>query len=325
MRSKRGSGAALALLSLLLVLGGAKNALALTLNLSTDKGCGSGAVYQTGETTRFFFGSDSTTNATLTLEKPDGASTLFSGTLQAGVTYVITGTAGSPDGQRTLTLTAGTTSVTCAYGVGATPPPGLVLDVHTNKGCGASASFAVGETTQFIFSADQTVSATLTLLKPDGTTTTLFNGTLQAGVPQTISGTAGQPTGTRTLTLTSGTTSVTCTYDVVSSSAVLTGSIRTNNGCGVSFLRGNPVSIIVNSSLDASAQVTLTRPDGSISVLFNGPVAAGDTTVATGTAGDPTGPNSTRTLSLTLTKPGFTTVTSTCTYDVQPPNTLSPG
>jgi hypothetical protein len=71
--------------------------------------------------------------------------------------------------------------------------------------------------------------------------------------------------------------------------------------------------------------VTLTRPDGTTVLLFNGPVSAGDTTVATGTAGDPTGAGSTRTLKLTLTKSGFTTVMSTCTYDVQPSNILAPG
>jgi hypothetical protein len=302
-----------------------KTALALTLSLSTDKGCGSGAVFQIGETTNIFFGSDTTTNATLILTRPDGDSLLFSGTLQASVTYVITGTAGSPAGPRTLTLTAGATSVTCSYGVGSTPPPGLELNLETSKGCGSGASFQVGETTQFQFSANQTVSATLTLAKPDGTTTTLFNGTLQADVPQTFTGTAGQPTGTRTLTLTSGATSVTCTYDVVSSGPVLAGSVRTNNGCDVSFLKGNPVSIIVNSSLDANARVTLTRPDGTTSLLFNGPVAAGDTTIASAPAGDPTGDGSIRTLQLTLTKPGFTTVTGTCAYDVQSADTLSPG
>lgn len=325
IRSKRGSGGALALLSLFLLLSGTRPALALTLSLSTNKGCGSAAAFNIGDTTRFFFGSDTTTNGTLTLAKPDGTTTtLFNQTMQAGVTYVITGTAGSPTGMRTLTLTAGTTSKTCTYTVGSSSQS-LVLDVHTNKGCGAGATFAIGESNQIIFSANQTVNATLTLMKPDGTTTTLFNSTLQAGVPRTINGVAGQPTGTRTLTLTSGSTSVPCTYSVVSTSQVLTGSVRTNNGCDVTFLKGSTVSVIVNSSLDANAQVTLTRPDGSTVVLFNGPVSAGDTTVATGTAGDPTGAGSTRTLRLTLTKPGFTTVMSTCRYDVQPANILSPG
>jgi hypothetical protein len=325
MRSKRGSGGALALLSLFLLLSGTRPALALTLNLTTNKGCGSGAAFNIGDTTQFAFGSDTTTNGKLTLAKPDGTTTtLFNQTMQAGTTYVITGTAGSPTGMRTLTLTAGTTSKTCTYTVGSSTQS-LVLDVHTNKGCGAGATFVIGEANQILFSSNQTVNGTLTLMKPDGTTTTLFNSTMQAGTTYTINGTAGSPTGMRTLTLTSGSTSVTCTYTVGSSSQMLTGSVRTNNGCGVSFLKGNTINVIVNSSLAANAQVTLTRPDGTTVVLFNGPVSAGDTTVATGTAGDPTGAGSTRTLKLTLTKSGFTTVMSTCTYDVQPSNILAPG
>jgi hypothetical protein len=96
----------------------------LTLDVRTDRGCGAAAVYQTGETVRITLTSNQTTNAQLTLTRPDGTvSALFNDVLQAGVARVINGVAGGT-GVRTLTLSEGTTTATCAFSVGTvTPPP----------------------------------------------------------------------------------------------------------------------------------------------------------------------------------------------------------
>jgi hypothetical protein len=101
------------------LLAGTRPALAQELSVRTDKGCGIEAVYEIGEAIRISFSSSQTTSGRLTLGRPDGAAvTLFSGTLQGGVTYVIAGRVGAPNGTRTLTLTAGSgaaASATCEY------------------------------------------------------------------------------------------------------------------------------------------------------------------------------------------------------------------
>jgi hypothetical protein len=124
MSTRCNAGISLALVGLIGLLGGSTPALAQVLEVRTDRGCGSQAVYQNGEVTRFFFSSSQTGNGRLTLAKPDGTTlTLADRTLLAGVTYTITGRIGLPNGTRTLTLTAGSASATCTYSLGAPSPP----------------------------------------------------------------------------------------------------------------------------------------------------------------------------------------------------------
>lgn len=132
--------------------------------------------------------------------------------------------------------------------------------------------------------------------------------------------------GTRTITVTvtnsaNETGSATCTLTVGSGSQTqLSGSVRTQNGCGVTFFNGNTVQVIVNSNMTATARVTLTYPDGSTVILFNSTVGPGDTTVASGTAG---GASGTRTLNLRLTVGSTVFNAPPCTYSVTA-NTLAP-
>lgn len=117
----------------------------------------------------------------------------------------------------------------------------------------------------------------------------------------------------------------TCTLTVGSSAQnQLTGDVRTQNGCGVTFFNGNTVRIIVNSNMTARARVTLTKPDGmggtTTLLLFDSTVSPGDNLVAQGTAGSPFGM---RTINLTLTA-GSMTFTDSCTYNVTA-STLAPG
>jgi len=142
----------LTLVGLVLLLAGARPALAQQLVVTTSKGCGDAAVFQLGEAVRISFSSSQTVAAQLTLLKPDGSSTtLFNGTLQAGVTRFIDGSAGAPEGTRTLTLTAGSSSVTCTYVVGAPTASGQearvlgILDLNgTQETLVAPATVAAG-------------------------------------------------------------------------------------------------------------------------------------------------------------------------------------
>ena len=98
MSTKGGQGIGLALVGLLGFLCGSTPALAQALDVRTDRGCGSQAVYQNGEVTRFFVSSSQTVNGLLTLAKPDGTTlTLANQTLMGGM-YVFTDLARrSPD------------------------------------------------------------------------------------------------------------------------------------------------------------------------------------------------------------------------------------
>jgi hypothetical protein len=197
--------------------------------------------------------------------------------------------------------------------------------VTTNKGCGSAASFAIGDPIAITFSVTQGTSdkSHLTLQLQNGTNTSvLFNSDVTGSHTFQINGTIGSPTGTRTLTLTatpvSPTTGTqitkTCSYTVTSSSQTLTGSVRTQRGCGVTFMPGDVINYLVTSSLSAHATVVLTRAGVPAQTLFDGDVPAGTSLVAQRSASSTTG---TRTITLTLTKTGFPTVTATCTYDVQ--------
>lgn len=125
MSTKRSPGVSLALVALPLLLGSSTPALAQLLSVRTDKGCGSQAIYQIGETTQFFFSSSQTMNGRLTLAKPDGTTlTLADQPLLAGITYTFTGRIAPPTGTRTLALTAGSVSATCTYSFGPPSPPG---------------------------------------------------------------------------------------------------------------------------------------------------------------------------------------------------------
>jgi hypothetical protein len=197
--------------------------------------------------------------------------------------------------------------------------------VTTNKGCGSGATFVVGDSIAITFSVTQDSSDTshLTLQLQNGSsTTTLFNRDVLGSHTFQISGTVGSPSGTRTLTLTATPVSPTtgtqitkmCSYTVTSSSQTLTGSVRTQRGCGVTFMPGDIINYLVTSSLSAHATVVLTRAGVPAQTLFDGDVPAGTSLVAQRVASSTTG---TRTITLTLTKTGFPTVTATCTYDVQ--------
>ena len=77
MSHKRRPGIGVALAGLAILLGSSTPALAQALEVRTDRGCGSQAVYQEGQTSLVFFRSSQTVNARLTLAKPDGSTLLL--------------------------------------------------------------------------------------------------------------------------------------------------------------------------------------------------------------------------------------------------------
>src|SRR5947209_16593926 len=211
MYSRFRSSAGLAVASLVLLLGGSlgppASAQSLTASLTTDRGCGAGAVFNIGESDQILFRVSKSASVTLRLQRPDGTISTFLANqpLVGGVTYTINGVIGNPPGQRLLTLDAVAGAQTahkeCTYSAQAAAST-LTATLQTNRGCGAGAVFNIGESDQILFSVSQSASVTLRLQRPDGTTSTfLANQPLVGGVTYTINGVIGNPPGQRLLTL----------------------------------------------------------------------------------------------------------------------------
>ena len=148
MRSTFRSGVGVTLVSLFLFVGGSLGTVAsaqsLTASLATDRGCGSTALYNLGESNRILFSVSQNASVTLRLQRPDGTVSTFLANqpLLGGVTYAINGVIGNPLGQRLLTLdaVAGTqrAHAECTYTARAVTQA-LVVTLQTNRGCGGTA------------------------------------------------------------------------------------------------------------------------------------------------------------------------------------------
>jgi hypothetical protein len=246
-----------------------------TATLTTDRGCGGSARYAFGELITFRYTVSETSVVTLTLTRPDGFVTrpVFQQTVPAGVTQTVTGIAGNGAGPRQLLLNAtsatGSTQVECIYYVeGGTPqpPPGqFTASVTTDRGCGATAVYQIGETSVFRVTVSQNASVTLRLQYPDGSVRTLlFNEPLAAGAVRTISGIIGNPPGQRRLILdaTSGgqTVRAECTYSTGSTQpppGQLTASVTTDRGCGATAVYQLGETSVFRVTVSQNAFVTL--------------------------------------------------------------------
>jgi hypothetical protein len=206
--------------------------------------------------------------------------------------------------------------------VGSMAQAAIVANLTIDKGCG-STSYKVGDPISINFGATQPMGQIVHLtlaLQNGGALTTLFDRDVTAPAQFQINGTIGQPAGQqRTLTLTASAAGMTtqklnCSFTPGANQAALTGSVSTQNGCGVSFQVGQEVDFLVTSSQAAAFRLVFQRPDGTF-VIFTGSVPAGTTTVSTGFAGLPLGM---RTLSLRLSNvtTGQTFTAPTCSYNV---------
>jgi hypothetical protein len=213
--------------------------------------------------------------------------------------------------------------VLCLGGsVGSTAQAAITANLTIDKGCG-STSYKVGDPISISFGATQPMGQIvhLTLALQNGSArTTLFDRNVTAPAQFQINGTIGQPAGQlRTLALTATASGMTpqtrtCTFTPGASQTNVTGSVSTQNGCGVTFQVGQEVDFVVTSSQPADFNLVLRKPDGT-SLIFTGSVPAGTTTVSTGTAGLPVGM---RTLSLMLRSQmtGQTFTAPLCSYNV---------
>jgi len=275
---------------------------AVAVDVHTGKGCGAGATYNDGDTAQVFVSIASTGNFTATLMDiwPDSSQhVVFQNvTLQGGVQYFVTGgLKTTPAGVHSLafhvvsqsntTLTGdGTCGFTVAQVAGA-----IAADVHTNKNCGASAVFTVGETITVLMTAGQTSMATLTETPPGSSTPNIIfqNVMFQAGVQYFVTGTASTPTGTRNLHLhlisttnSALTGDADCAFTVNSGSVggTVTVDIHTNKGCTTSsttvhFAQGEANTIFFTVGRNAIVNISVTRPDGTFTILSNFSATAG--------------------------------------------------
>jgi len=338
VKDRFGRWVPLALASLLFLLGGSSAHAALTATLTTDRGCGGSATYQNGETIRVSYSVSEAASVTITLTRPDGfvLRPVFQQFVPAGVTRTYEATVGGVNGPRQLFLDAFSNtehaSVECIYyGTGGTPnppPPNpLTAQLETNKGCGPTAVYSLGEQSIFRYRVSKSALVTLRLQRPDGTISTLVaNQPLAAGVTGVVTGIIGAPLGQRILTLTAvagaETAQQQCTYTAQGSPGPGPGPQTLNVGvdrnCGSTYRLGEQVTILYRSSFTTTVSLRLLYPDGTSRFLVqNQPVIAGQTYATVGVAGQPLG---TRTLTLSGAAPpgGTPPADATCSYTVVP-------
>src|SRR2546425_162473 len=173
----------------------------------------------------------------------------------------------------------------------------LTVSLTTDRGCGASAVYNIGEPNQFLFSVSKIARVTLTLTLPDGTMRPVrVNMPVVNGVTYSIPGIIGNPPGQRLLTLDAAagteTAQAQCTYSAGAVTNPLTVTLTTDRGCGPSALSntGEPITFNYSASKNALVTLQLLRPDGTRSVLAaNQAVAGGATQTFTGVIGNPPG------------------------------------
>jgi hypothetical protein len=314
---------------------------AIAANVTTDKGCGAGATYNAGATVQIFLQVGQTANATLTDIWPDNSQhIIFQNTpLQAGIQYFVTGglsTTGLPSGTHTLAFhvvspsnSALTGDATCQFTIGQVAGA-IAADVHTDKGCGANATYTNGQSITVFVMAGQTALGTLTETLPGSSTpVTIFqNVTLQAGVQYFVTGTAGPPAGQRTLSLhlvsttnSALTGDATCTFSVSGTVAgTVTADLHTNKGCNtgsttIHFAQGEANTIFFTVGRNAIVSVTVQRPDGTFTILSNFAATAGVQYFINSSIAGING-NRTLTLNATATDGTGDTGQATCSYTV---------
>lgn len=321
--------ARLACLSLMLLLAGAATPMAhaqtLTATVSTDRGCGASAVYQLGERNTLLFRTSLNAQVTLRLQRPDGTISflLANQPVQGGVTYAIAGIIGNPPGQRVLTLNAVAGSQTaqaqCTYSAQGAPST-LTAALQTNKGCGAGAVFSLGEPSRFFFRTSMNALVTLTLLRPDGTSSTLLaNQPVQGGITYVFNGVIGNPLGQRRLFLHAvagtQTADVECDYSAQATGGPVTLNLSIDRGCGGTYHVGQLITVTYRASASTSLTLLDRHANGAVVPIFtNQPVLAGQTYSLQGIIGSDLG---TRTLTLS-TPSGAGQVQTTCQFTVVP-------
>jgi hypothetical protein len=240
-------------------------------------------VFRVGEATAFDFSVSRDSFVDLRLQRPDlpVQHLLENFPAQAGVVYRVWGVAGTPLGERTLTIEAvrGDLSgdATCMYRVAAMVPDDGEIDVDltTNKGCGQNAIFRTGDAIAFDFSVSHDSRVDLVLDGPAGRQIILDDFLARAGVTYRVIGTAGLE-GDRTLILDAVAGSrrghAECEYRVEARDTPgdISIHLRTNKGCGdeAVFRLAEPLFFEFSVARSSFVRFTIEGPGGGQQVLL---------------------------------------------------------
>ncbi|HLB77978.1 MAG TPA: hypothetical protein VJO72_13175, partial [Candidatus Dormibacteraeota bacterium] len=178
----------------------------LTVTLSTNRGCGAGALFNIGEPITFNYSASKNALVTLQLLRPDGTRSVLAANqaVAGGATQTFTGVIGNPPGQRRLILDAvagtETAHAECTYtAAGATGGP-ITLSLTINHGCGGQ--YRPGDPFIVTYQASADTNLTLIYRRFDGTQFAIFtNRPVMGGQSNTYSATIGNGMGGRTLIL----------------------------------------------------------------------------------------------------------------------------
>lgn len=316
----------LAFVSLFWLVGSAiAHSAPLTAAVTTNRGCGPTAVFNIGEpiTQTVIVSKDA--RVTLVLYRPDGTASLrlFNRFLPGGMPLSLPGVIGPPTGTRRLVLDAAAGAerahAECQYTAQAVAAS-LTATVETNKGCGATAVFAIGEANSLRYRVSKNALVTLRLRYPNGVVRTLLqNQPVPGGRLQSIPGIIGNPPGQRLLILDAvagtETAHAECAYTGQGSSTPLTLQLSINKGCGGQYHPGDPFIVTYGASANANLTLIYRRFDGTQFAIFtNRPVIGGQTYTYRATIGNGMGG---RTLIL-QTSPPTPGVQATCDFTIVP-------
>jgi hypothetical protein len=305
MCSQFSSRVFLAFASLLIFLGGASRAIAqstpLAATLETNRGCAAPAVFDIGESITFRYSVSKTAQVTLRLRRPDGSTSFFliNQVVPGGMLQTIPGVIGNLIGERTLSLDAAagaeTVHLECTYTVRSSAAP-LTATLETNRHCGPTALFDIGEPSEFRYSVSKTARVTLRLRRPDGSTSFfLIDQLVPGGSTFTIPGMIGNPPGERLLTLDAvagaEAARAECTYTARAvGGGQLTLSLDIDKGCNSQYHVGERILVSYRASADASLSLFVQQDNGTTRAIFtNLPVRGGQTNSILGVVGSTLG------------------------------------
>jgi len=179
----------------------------LIARFETDKGCGSGAVFQDGDPISFFIRLNETARVTLTSTRPNGSSVLLDNELVYANDLVrLDRLVGQPLGTRTLTLIVYTSTRTetqqCTYEVISKPIDNSIqIALSTNRGAGNGAVFKTNESIQINFTLSTHAFVRVRIVGPFSTQQLLNNYEVDGNHPVHLTLGVGQPAGTRTIVI----------------------------------------------------------------------------------------------------------------------------
>jgi hypothetical protein len=322
--------------SLIIVPGRPSLAQGLKAQIQTERGCGPNTVYSVGDVLTVTFEIDGAPQAQALIEGvfPDGRSVpLYPAN---GIPATVPGNQpitqdianiGGSLGPRSVRLTATAyegrlkAQATCSFTVASVQ---LKAQIATDRGCGSSAVYTVGDQAQILFRIDgtQQAQALIQEITPDGQTQAIFNqvvpGNTLLALPRNIQGAAG----TRRLRLTATPTSggapaqAECSFTVAA--VQIKAQISTDRGCGSGavYTVGDQAQILfrIDGTQQAQALIQEVTPDGQIQPIFNQAVP-GNTLLAL--PHNIQGLVGTRTVRLTATTNGGASAQAECSFIVQ--------